>query len=151
MDVLEHVDDDVGLLSEYVSKAPIGARFLISVPAFQFLWSGHDVFLEHKRRYRLSQIERVADLAGLRVVRSAYYFGLVFPIAAVIRVIQRVLVSEDKSPRSQLTLHSAVTNLALGALCNIELPIMRFNRLAGLTAFCLAEKRSQGMTRSRGG
>ena len=64
MDVLEHVDDDVGLLREYVTKVPRGAKFLISVPAFQFLWSGHDVFLEHKRRYRLNQMERVVRQAG---------------------------------------------------------------------------------------
>jgi SAM-dependent methyltransferase len=50
MDVLEHVDDDVGLLKYYITKVPCGSQFLISVPAFQFLWSGHDEFLGPKRR-----------------------------------------------------------------------------------------------------
>ncbi len=81
MDVLEHVDDDVGLLHHYVNKVPQGAQFLISVPAFQFMWSGHDVFLEHKRRYRLNVIENVAHQAGLTVKRGAYFFGAVFPQA----------------------------------------------------------------------
>jgi SAM-dependent methyltransferase len=57
MDVLEHVDDDRGLVRHYAAQVPSGAHFLVTVPAFRFLWSGHDVFLEHKRRYRLGEIE----------------------------------------------------------------------------------------------
>src|SRR6185312_12671638 len=60
MDVIEHVDDDVQLLRDALAQAAQNATFLISVPAFQFLWSGHDVFLEHKRRYTLRQLENVA-------------------------------------------------------------------------------------------
>ena len=53
MDVLEHVSDDVGLVREYAKRAKPGTRFVVSVPAFMWLWSGHDVFLEHHRRYTL--------------------------------------------------------------------------------------------------
>jgi 2-polyprenyl-3-methyl-5-hydroxy-6-metoxy-1,4-benzoquinol methylase len=140
MDVLEHVDDDVGLLASYVGRVPSGARFLISVPAFQSLWSEHDLFLEHKRRYRLTQIESVAQRAGLTVCRGAYYFGAIFPIAAATRIKLRTRTSNEP-PRSQLSRHSTFVNSTLSTLCRLELPFMRFNRLAGLTAFCLAEKR----------
>ena len=51
MDVLEHVDDDVGLLRAYAEPARPGTRFIVSVPAFSWLWSAHDEFLEHRRRY----------------------------------------------------------------------------------------------------
>jgi hypothetical protein len=139
MDVLEHVDDDFGLLKSYVDKVPIGTQFLISVPAFQFLWSGHDDFLEHKRRYQLHQIENVARSAGLTVKSSSYYFGLVFPIAAITRLLHR-LNRRNTLVKSQLTRHSPLVNNTLSAICNIELPLMKFNRVAGLTAFCLVEK-----------
>lgn len=141
MDVLEHVDDDVGLLDHYANKVPRGARFLISVPAFQFLWSDHDVFLEHKRRYQLKQIEDVTRRAGLTVVRGAYFFGGVFPIAATMRLSARSSTSSNMPVRSQLSKHHPLVNSALAAMCSLELPLMRFNRVAGLTAFCLAEKR----------
>ena len=49
-DVLEHVDDDLALLRQYAAKLGEGGRIVITVPAFSFLWSGHDVFLEHRRR-----------------------------------------------------------------------------------------------------
>src|SRR5262249_31664172 len=87
MDVLEHVDDDVALLVDYASKVPRGARFLITVPAFQWLWSDHDVFLEHRRRYNIAQLEDTVHKAGLKLVRCSYYFGLVLPIAIVMRFV----------------------------------------------------------------
>jgi SAM-dependent methyltransferase len=139
MDVLEHVDDDVGLLKEYVNKVPSGTRFLISVPAFQFLWSDHDVFLEHKRRYKLDQIELVAERAGLKVTHGSYYFGSVFPIAATIRLVENIFSKNTQDPRSQLRRHPLIVNGILSTLCKAELPLMRFNRLGGLTAFCLAK------------
>ncbi|MFZ4286382.1 class I SAM-dependent methyltransferase [Variovorax sp. HJSM1_2] len=138
MDVLEHVDDDVGLLTDYVSKVAKGTYFLISVPAFKFLWSEHDVFLEHKRRYRLSQIENVAQSSGLTVKHGAYYFGAVFPIAATVRLVGNLFHKESTQPRSQLKMHQPMVNATLAALSNAELPLMKKNRLAGLTAFCLA-------------
>lgn len=140
MDVLEHVDNDVALLKEYVDKVPSGAHFLISVPAFQFLWSGHDVFLEHKRRYRLHQLEDVARQAGLSVEHGAYYFGAVFPIAAGTRLLGKLLQPGQHQAKSQLKRHHPVVNSTLAALSKAELPLLAHNRLAGLTAFCTARK-----------
>lgn len=142
MDVLEHVDDDVGLLASYVAKVPVGATFLISVPAFQFLWSGHDEFLEHKRRYTLQQLEKVVRDAGLSVKQGVYYFGGVFPIAAGLRL-AKSKVNQEQAPQSQLQAHGWLVNNSLKAICNFELPLMKLNRAAGLTAFCLARKDKQ--------
>ena len=136
MDVLEHVDNDIELVRHYATKVPSGAHFLVTVPAFRFLWSGHDVFLEHKRRYTLAEIEQTMRQAGLTVVRGAYYFGAVFPLAAAVRLATR----NDPTPRSSLKKHGALTNGLLAAACAIELPLFPINRLAGLSAFVLAKK-----------
>lgn len=140
MDVLEHVDDDIGLLRLYVEKAAPGTRFLMTVPAFMWLWSGHDVFLEHRRRYTLPQLENVARAAGLRVQQGCYYYGLTLPLAAGTRVAGRLMGKRNDEPKSDMRTHSALVNWALGAICAAEWRIFRANRLAGLTAFCLAEK-----------
>ena len=138
MDVLEHVDDDIGLIREYTDKVAEGTKFLISVPAFQFLWSGHDVFLEHRRRYTLRQMEAVIREAGLTNLKGSYYFGLVFPLAAVTRLMQRL--KPDETPTSQLKRHSKIVNQILTAACALEMPLLEVNRLCGLTVFCLAKK-----------
>ena len=136
MDVLEHVDDDRGLLRHYAAKVPSGAHFLVTVPAFRFLWSGHDVFLEHRRRYRLDEIEAAMRDAGLEIVKGAYYFGLVFPLAAAVRLAAR----GEAQPMSSLKKHGALTNGVLSVICAVELPLFPINRLAGLSAFVLAKK-----------
>jgi 2-polyprenyl-3-methyl-5-hydroxy-6-metoxy-1,4-benzoquinol methylase len=136
MDVLEHVENDVGLVRHYAAKVPPGAHFIVTVPAFRFLWSGHDVFLEHKRRYTLTEIEATLYDAGLTVVKGAYFFGFIFPLAAAIRLATRT----DRQPRSSLSPQGALINGLLTAACAAELPLFPINRLAGLSAFVLAKK-----------
>jgi len=134
MDVLEHVDDDAGLLRHYADLVERGTPILITVPAFQSLWSGHDVFLEHKRRYRLPEVLALARRAGLQPVKASYFFGLIFPLAALIRWLQR----GTPQPQSDIQRHTAAVNGLLTAICSAELPLFTRNRLAGLTVFCLA-------------
>lgn len=140
MDVLEHVDDDIGLLSEYVSKVPVGTKFVISVPAFNWLWSPHDDFLEHKRRYTLGQVESVINRSGLKINHSCYYFSLVLPFAIITRFIGKIL-SKNNNPHSQLKKHSFIVNSLLKTLCTIDRLFLMKNKIAGLTVFCYAEKR----------
>lgn len=135
MDVLEHVDDDAGLLREYSARVPSGSHFFMTVPAFQFLWSGHDDFLEHRRRYTLVQLEDTIHRAGLEMVHGAYCFSLVFPLAAAMR-----LLPQARNSGSQLKRHAPWVNTLLTNVCSMERAFARYNRLAGLTALCLARK-----------
>jgi hypothetical protein len=76
--------------------------------------------------------------AGLQVQQGAYYFGLVFPIAAGLRLLQRK--SGGAPAKSQLARHHPLVNGVLRTLCSLERPFMGGNRIAGLTVFCLAQK-----------
>jgi len=140
MDVLEHVEDDTGLLVSYAERVAPGATFLITVPAFQWMWSEHDVFLEHRRRYTIRQLENAIARAGLDVVRSSYYFGFVFPIAAALRIGGRMFKRQDAEPKSQLSRQGWAANAVLNGLCKAELPLVPWNRLAGLSVLCLAAR-----------
>ena len=140
MDVLEHVADDRGLLAEYVEKVPGGAHFMITVPAFQWLWSDHDVFLEHHRRYDIPRLEAVVSKAGLQTKYSSYYFGAVFPIAVALRAVKSLPFMRKVAPESELKQHSWLVNQSLLLACRAELVILRANRIAGLSVFCLAKK-----------
>ncbi|QWV93119.1 class I SAM-dependent methyltransferase [Geomonas oryzisoli] len=76
LDVLERVEDDRGYLKRLVRQhVAAKGRVLVTVPAFQALYSGHDWFRGHYRRYRLRQVEQLAWSAGLVVVSSGYLFG----------------------------------------------------------------------------
>ena len=140
MDVLEHVDDDRALLAEVVAKVPSGALFVITVPAFQALWSGHDVFLGHRRRYRLRELQTLVAEVGLQRLGGFYFYGLLFPLAALTRWTSRLNRAGNEAPRSQLRRHHPLINELLAGICRLELGLHRHNRLAGLSAVYLARK-----------
>ena len=137
MDVIEHVQDDVALVKDYVSKVSVGTRFIISVPAFMWLWSGHDVFLEHYRRYTLTQLEGVLRDAGLKIERSNYFYGLVLPLVAAVRFINKL---KREKPESDMSRQGAFVNSILYNMCNFETKFMQANRLGGTTVFVQAVK-----------
>lgn len=133
MDVLEHVDDDVGLMRASLAGAAPGAFVLISVPAFQSLFSAHDKFLEHRRRYTIGSLEAAVESAGLAVIATRYFFAGILPLVAVIRALERA-----GPPRSSLKVHTPFVNSFLTFAHRAEVPFFRFNRIAGLSVFCLA-------------
>jgi hypothetical protein len=140
MDVAEHVPDDFSLIKEYADKVQAGTRFVISVPAFQWLWSGHDVFLEHFRRYNLTEIECVVKRAGLSIERGCYYFGALLPLVIPARVGRNMLGGGAAEPRSQMQEFGATINALLWNACRCELGVFQANRVGGLTAFVSAVK-----------
>lgn len=142
IDVLEHIEDDFAVLKYYVDKMPVGGHILISVPAFNFLWSGHDVFLEHKRRYTLSELETLVENCGLHVEQGRYFFGLLFPVIALIRLSKKILLKAGKlSAKSDLSIPNNFINKLLVFIHALELrTLFSVNRVAGLSAFCLAKK-----------
>ena len=139
MDVLEHVDDDVALLRAYAEPARSGTRFVVSVPAFSWLWSQHDEFLQHRRRYTLSRTLGVLSDAGLSPVAGFYFFAALFPAVALDRLWRRWRTAPG-NPASDLRRHHPVTNGILTGICLAESTIARHNRAFGLTAFGVAEK-----------
>jgi hypothetical protein len=140
MDVIEHVEDDVGLVREYVDKVAPGTRFIVTVPAFMWLWGGHDVFLEHFRRYTLGGIERVLCAGGLTVELGCYFYAAVLPLVALSRVAERLKGHGHDEAHSQMREFGPLLNAMFWLACRAELPLLRANRLAGLTAFIRAVK-----------
>lgn len=101
LDVIEHLDDDVaGLVSMRELLGP-GAQLVVTVPAYDWLWSGEDVISEHRRRYTRGTLERTCRAAGL-VPRFVSYFNLsILPLAAAAILAGRVL-RRGEPPRSNL-------------------------------------------------
>ena len=100
LDVLEHLENDSGLLREMVRVCKPGGIILITVPAMPFLWSGHDEALHHKRRYTKNQLlNRIASL-NCTVTKSTYYNALLFLPIAVVRTFKSFMAAEGKQAES---------------------------------------------------
>ncbi|MCU0636018.1 MAG: class I SAM-dependent methyltransferase [Gemmatimonadaceae bacterium] len=90
-DVLEHLDDDVGALREVAMRLASSGYAVLTVPAYQWLWSHHDTLNHHRRRYTRRSLIRVVRAAGLEVVHATYFNAALFPAAAAVRLLERVL------------------------------------------------------------
>ncbi len=90
-DVLEHIDEDVETLIALKALLADGGRILITVPSYRWLWSAHDEFLHHKRRYAKTEFRQKIAAAGFQLVRVSHFNTILFPIAALVRLKDRLL------------------------------------------------------------
>jgi ubiquinone/menaquinone biosynthesis C-methylase UbiE len=85
MDVIEHLDDDAVALAEFHRILRPGGWLLLTVPAYQWLWSVHDETAAHRRRYSKPQLAGVVTRAGFRVETTSYFNSFLVPPAAALR------------------------------------------------------------------
>src|SRR5438445_7550939 len=89
LDVIEHLEDDVGALRELRRVVAPGGALLATVPAYQWLWSGHDEINHHYPRYTRSLLARAGASGGWHEVRTTYFNSLLLPIAIRMRMPDR--------------------------------------------------------------
>ncbi|NUL81286.1 MAG: class I SAM-dependent methyltransferase [Armatimonadetes bacterium] len=89
LDLIEHVGDDRAALSEMARCLKPGGILALSVPAYRFMWSGHDLALMHKRRYRASELRAKIEETGLKVEKISYALMLLFLPILIVRLLDR--------------------------------------------------------------
>ena len=62
---------------------------LLSVPAYHFLWSNHDILNMHYRRYNRHSLKKVIEEAKLKTNFMTNWNSTFFPIIAASRLILR--------------------------------------------------------------
>jgi SAM-dependent methyltransferase len=97
LDVIEHLEDDLAALRELRRTVAPGGALLVTVPAYQWLWSGHDEINHHHRRYTRRSLQRVAERAGWHQSRTTYFNSLLLPVAILLRVLDRVSTKTTES------------------------------------------------------
>jgi 2-polyprenyl-3-methyl-5-hydroxy-6-metoxy-1,4-benzoquinol methylase len=135
MDVIEHCPDPVAVLRQASEFLLPGGRLFVTVPAFPALWSGHDEFLGHYRRYTLASLEAEALAAGCEVLRGHYLFAHLLPPAWVMRKLR------PKTVRSDLQPAGAVLNALLCWMGRLDSAWAPRNRLGGLTVTAVLQRR----------
>ncbi|WP_260596704.1 class I SAM-dependent methyltransferase [Sphingomonas endolithica] len=95
LDVVEHIEDDIGALDAMATCLKPGGKILITVPAHQWLWSAHDVVNHHHRRYSKKSLAAAIRKAGLEPKKLGYFNSLLFPLAAAARLAGRITGRDD--------------------------------------------------------
>jgi hypothetical protein len=129
IDVLEHVSDPKFELNNILRKIKSKCTVVITVPAFQSLWSPHDEFLGHFGRFRIEEVEKwINQIDGdTEILKKHYLYSLIFPLVFVYRAFRK----ESKSDLKEVP---RFVNVFLRRISELDNRYIR-NRLFGLSVF----------------
>jgi SAM-dependent methyltransferase len=116
LDVLEHLERPAAALRHAVSLLAPGGVVLVTVPAFDSLWTRHDDLNHHVRRYSRSQFRALAGEAGMEIGRERYLFQWL----AVAKLVTRAVESVLGGPPALPTIPAAPFNRLLTAVSRLE-------------------------------
>lgn len=85
-DVLEHIEDETETLIIIKNLLNTNGKIILTLPAYKWLWSPHDEFLHHKRRYSLKMLHDKITTARLVPEKISYFNTILFPLAAIIKL-----------------------------------------------------------------
>ncbi len=138
-DVLEHIQKDKELAAEIYRCLAKGGRLLLTVPAYQHLWSYWDELLAHFRRYRREGLRSLITNAGFKIRKISYFNVLIYPAALVWR---KCFFSHGQRPLDfSISKGGAVMSFLMRNYYAIERFWISFAPLPfGLSLFVYAEK-----------
>lgn len=137
MDVLEHLEDDLAMLKSIKANSVGGNNhYFITVPAFNSLWSGHDVYLGHYRRYKIDTLNKVLNDAKFNIGNTFYLYGSLFPMVWTARKLANLKKSEASS---NMRPFSPVVNKILLGITSVDMKVSGVNKVFGVTCASLGK------------
>jgi SAM-dependent methyltransferase len=122
LDVIEHLDDDGLAVAEYLRALRPGGILVVSVPAYPELWSSHDEWAGHRRRYRRETLLAVLAGAGFEVEQATYFFSFLVPPAVLLR---RTPLRHLSSGNDEDAASSPLVSRVFGAAARAERAVLR--------------------------
>jgi SAM-dependent methyltransferase len=136
-DVLEHIDQDTETLIAIKRLLAKNGRILITVPAYQWLWSAHDEFLHHKRRYSAPRLRQKIIAAGLQPVKLSYFNTFLFPVAAIMRLKDKLLGNASAAGSSVPP--ASINGIFRSVFAAERFLLERFDLPFGVSLLCILE------------
>jgi SAM-dependent methyltransferase len=146
LDVIEHIQEDLTAVRELNRVLRPGGSLIVTVPAFQFLWSNHDLAVHHKKRYTRSELRDILGLGGFIVERATYWNFFLFLPVAVMRMLKRATGSQ-RNKQTDLAELPAPINSILNGLLWVENSILGwFDLPFGVSVMCVCRKPRDGQS-----
>jgi SAM-dependent methyltransferase len=139
-DSLEHMEDDRRALARFRDLLDPAGVLAIHVPAWMWLWTGHDEMNRHFRRYSRAEIIEKCELAGFEVLEVRSWFFFTVPL----KFLSKMLGGGARKPELPI-LPPDFLNALLVWYCWIEKRLLGWiPGLPGSSLFVIARPRSPG-------
>lgn len=99
LDVLEHMQQPEVSLRQGVELLAPGGTMVITVPAFDWLWTAHDDVNDHVKRYTAAEIARLVRTSGLDILERRYLFQSLILPKLFVRAREALSASPASVPR----------------------------------------------------
>lgn len=133
-DVLEHIEDDRAMLEKLSNMLTPNGKIIVSVPAVKSLWSRHDEFCSHYRRYSKKEL-RDKLKNNFKIIKLNYWNFTMLPVAFILK-----LSNTKTYPHESVISVPILSSLLLKYYIYIE------NKISwpiGLSLFAVAVKRNK--------
>lgn len=90
LDVIEHIEKDAEVVSQVYDLLEPGGYFITTVPAYQWIWSHHDILHMHFRRYNKSNFQKLHKDAGFKILYASYFNTFLFLPAVLKRFLDKI-------------------------------------------------------------
>lgn len=138
LDVIEHIDDDIEVVSQVYDLLETNGWFIATVPAYQWLWSNHDEVHQHKRRYTMKKFNSLISNAGFEINYSTYFNSFLFLPAVTKRAVDGLKGSKNKLPVDEV---SPLLNSVFNKIFSFESTFLPFIKFPfGLSILIVAKK-----------
>lgn len=137
-DVIEHIEEDEAVLSQFYQALDHGGGLILTVPQHPSLWSHHDERARHVRRYLAADLKTKVERAGFQVKRMTSFYLSTLPLMWASRRSPRQ-ATQDGSHEFR---PPAIINEALHRLLGVERSLIRWgvNLPTGSSILLVAEK-----------
>ncbi|MCS7151563.1 MAG: class I SAM-dependent methyltransferase [Endomicrobia bacterium] len=134
-DILEHIEDDTKAAEEIYRVLKPKGKFVFTVPAFQFIFSSHDVVLGHKRRYNKKMLKSL--FLSFKIKQMFFYQYILFPFMIIFRILRK------KSKNIDLKVVPKICFEIINSISQVELFLIKLGvkfKIFGLTLCGIVEK-----------
>lgn len=146
LDLLEHIENDGKLMSEIYRTLKPGGYILATVPAHQYLWSGHDEALHHFRRYSKEEFLTLITGNGFLPIKYSFVITFTFIPIVLFRMIQKTYrhfrPSSNKPGTHIIILPKYLNSLLINILDWEGSLLKHINFPIGISLLCIAKKKA---------
>ena len=139
-DVLEHIEQDQETLIVLKKLLKENGYIMITVPAYQWLWSVHDDINHHKRRYSSRSFCGLIQGLEFDLIKLSYFNTFLFPLAVIAKLKDRLV--PGTKPESAFIPPTKMLNLILKTIFSMESTVLkRINFPFGVSLIALLQNK----------